>query len=112
MLLNTKGEVKIADFGVSKHLDKTHGIAHTFVGTLIYMSPERISSVKYGPNCDVWSFGLIMYELATGNNPYKFEKCKAPLERVVQVITMDTPQLEEKFSPEFRHFISLWYRLP
>jgi hypothetical protein len=49
-----------------------------------------------------------MYELATGNNPYKFEKSQAPLSRVVQVIEMDTPQLGEKFTPEFRHFVSLW----
>lgn len=88
VLLNSRGEVKIADFGVSKHLDKTHGLANTFVGTLIYMSPERITNKKYGHNCDVWSFGLVMYELATGDNPYKFEKGNAALTKVVQVIQM------------------------
>ena len=86
VLLNSRGEVKITDFGISKHLGKTQGIANTFVGTIIYMSPERILNKKYSHNCDVWSFGLMMYELATGLNPYKFDKEKAPLARVVQVL--------------------------
>lgn len=61
VLLNTRGHVKITDFGISKSLAKSQGIAHTFVGTIIYMSPERILNKEYSHNCDVWSFGLMMY---------------------------------------------------
>ena len=37
ILINSQGEVKITDFGISKYLEKTHNIAMTFIGTAIYM---------------------------------------------------------------------------
>jgi len=42
LLMNTRGFVKIADFGVSRNVDDGSELAKTFVGTVGYMSPERI----------------------------------------------------------------------
>ena len=41
------------------------------MGTRSYMSPERIMGDEYGYKGDIWGFGLIMYELATGESLYK-----------------------------------------
>lgn len=42
ILMNSKGEVKLTDFGISKELDETSQLCSTFLGTKAYMSPERI----------------------------------------------------------------------
>lgn len=67
VLINSKGQVKICDFGVSKKL--INSIADTFVGTSTYMSPERIQGNVYSTKGDVWSLGLMIIELVTGEFP-------------------------------------------
>ncbi|KAH3902661.1 mitogen-activated protein kinase kinase STE7 SCDLUD_000243 [Saccharomycodes ludwigii] len=67
ILLNSKGYVKICDFGVSKKL--IDSIADTFVGTSTYMSPERIQGGVYTTKGDIWSLGLMIIELLTGEFP-------------------------------------------
>eukprot|EP01035_Chromulina_nebulosa_P020229 gene20229-26262_t len=68
ILTSTKGIVKIADFGISKALD-SNGVASSFVGTVCYMSPERITGGTYSISCDIWSFGLTMLAVAEGKFP-------------------------------------------
>ncbi|SJM88277.1 related to serine/threonine-protein kinase STE7 [Zygosaccharomyces bailii] len=67
VLINSRGQVKICDFGVSKKL--INSIADTFVGTSTYMSPERIQGNVYSTKGDVWSLGLVIIELVTGEFP-------------------------------------------
>ncbi|CCF56390.1 hypothetical protein KAFR_0B00920 [Kazachstania africana CBS 2517] len=67
VLINSKGQIKICDFGVSKKL--INSIADTFVGTSTYMSPERIQGNVYSTKGDVWSLGLMIIELVTGEFP-------------------------------------------
>eukprot|EP00039_Didymoeca_costata_P018785 m.334950 g.334950 ORF g.334950 m.334950 type:complete len:418 (+) comp17481_c0_seq1:329-1582(+) len=68
ILANTQGFIKICDFGVSKSLGSMD-LAHTFVGTMMYLSPERIQGNEYSYEADLWSLGLSLLELATGNKP-------------------------------------------
>uniref|UniRef100_A0A672K104 mitogen-activated protein kinase kinase n=1 Tax=Sinocyclocheilus grahami TaxID=75366 RepID=A0A672K104_SINGR len=60
MLVNTRGQVKLCDFGVSTQL--VNSIAKTYVGTNAYMAPERISGEQYGIHSDVWSVGISFME--------------------------------------------------
>lgn len=46
-MLNSKGAVKITDFGITSQLLNTAGYASTFVGTTIYMAPERLQGDRY-----------------------------------------------------------------
>ncbi|KAF8625868.1 hypothetical protein AX15_005162 [Amanita polypyramis BW_CC] len=68
ILCNSQGEIKLCDFGVSGEL--INSIAHTFVGTSIYMSPERIQGAEYSVKSDVWSLGITLIELANGRFPF------------------------------------------
>jgi len=68
VLVNTAGLIKLCDFGVSTQL--VDSIARTYVGTNAYMAPERIIGCDYTIYSDVWSFGIALCELATGQFPY------------------------------------------
>ncbi|PBK83909.1 kinase-like protein [Armillaria gallica] len=68
ILLNSAGEIKLCDFGVSGEL--INSIANTFVGTSIYMSPERIQGGDYSVKSDIWSLGITLIELAHGRFPF------------------------------------------
>lgn len=70
IMLTRKGEVKLGDFGISKQLDNTLALAVTQCGTTAYMSPERIKGDNYGYDADVWSLGLILLEMFSGEYPY------------------------------------------
>jgi NIMA (never in mitosis gene a)-related kinase len=51
------GVIKLGDFGVSKRLNETCGLAKTDCGTPVYMSPELVNRQKYNAATDVWSLG-------------------------------------------------------
>ncbi|KAJ1610981.1 protein kinase NPK2 [Cryptosporidium canis] len=76
ILINQDGAVKISDFGISKLIDQNNAKDHnknvsTFVGTQIYMSPERLQGKSYSFSSDIWSLGICLYELAVGTHPFK-----------------------------------------
>ena len=70
ILVNSKGEIKIADFGVSTIVEGSWAQKKTMIGTYIYMAPERIDADIYYINCDVWSLGIIVMECILGFYPY------------------------------------------
>jgi serine/threonine protein kinase len=77
--------VKLTDFGISKSLDESLMMCKTFVGTMNYMSPERMMGEKYSYPSDIWSLGIILVEMATGVFP--FPKCENYIE-IMEVIKM------------------------
>ena len=74
VLVDVNGNVKLADFGVSGELGHTLAKCASWVGTVHYMSPERIQGSAYSYDSDVWSLGITLLELATGSFPYPPER--------------------------------------
>ncbi|KAG7395897.1 Mitogen-activated protein kinase kinase 5 [Phytophthora boehmeriae] len=70
LLINHFGDVKVSDFGIVREMENSLAKATTFVGTLTYMSPERIASEEYSYKSDVWSFGLSIMTCVFGRFPY------------------------------------------
>ena len=67
------GVVKVGDVGLSKRLDSDRRGQHTqSVGTVYYMAPE-VARGQYGPEVDVYSLGVMLYELITGKLPFNGE---------------------------------------
>ena len=70
IFLTKDNNIKIGDFGVSKKLINNNIYAYTFVGTPYYLSPEICQNKAYDEKSDVWSLGVIIYELITLNKPF------------------------------------------
>ena len=72
ILLGENGLVKLCDFGWAKEL--TINKRSTFCGTMEYMAPEIVESEKYDFSVDVWSLGILLYELIMGHSPFRAER--------------------------------------
>ena len=107
ILVNTQGEIKFCDFGVSTQLVKS--MARTFIGTNAYMAPERIRGEEYSIQAEVWSIGITVMELAMGRFPYDFEGVVSPLgplHMIQSIINEPPPRLPtQEHSNEIREFV-------
>jgi serine/threonine-protein kinase ULK/ATG1 len=61
--------IKISDFGFAKSFEKSELIT-TFCGSPLYMAPEILKDRKYSEKSDIWSLGVLLYELLTKEHPY------------------------------------------
>uniref|UniRef100_A0A0E0ESQ6 Protein kinase domain-containing protein n=1 Tax=Oryza meridionalis TaxID=40149 RepID=A0A0E0ESQ6_9ORYZ len=70
VLLDGDSRVRVADFGHSRFLPDGTAALTGETGTYVYMAPEIIRCEPYTEKCDVYSFGIILNELVTGEHPY------------------------------------------
>merc|ERR1719229_1061357 len=70
ILLNRKGQCKLADFGISKAFENTINAAKTVIGTPYWMAPEVFTDGKYNTKADIWSLGITAIEMAVGKPPH------------------------------------------
>lgn len=110
VLVNSKGDVKISDFGVAKTLLGKDLQTLSSQGSTAYMSPERIRSEPYSFKSDVWSAGLCLAECAIGRFPFSslseatmFELCQAIANGSAKV---DWGCTGKTFSAEFMNFVN------
>ena len=75
VLLDSNYHPCITDFGLSKFLDPDHSKSQSMsgCGTTAYMAPEVLDGNHYGPKSDVYSYGILMYEVVTGQRAYSDE---------------------------------------
>ncbi|KAK9823090.1 hypothetical protein WJX72_000144 [[Myrmecia] bisecta] len=113
LLLDSRGNLKIADFGVSGQLASSVSKCVSWVGTVTYMSPERLRGDSYGPDSDVWSLGLSLVEFALGRFPYPPQgqgRAGQPMgfwDLLDFIVVEEPPALPaDRFSPELCDFIA------
>ena len=85
ILVSGKGRVKILDFGLAK-LQSASGLTSTGVrlGTIAYMSPEQAQGVDVDQRSDIFSLGVMMYEMFSGQTPFKKDSEIATLLAILQ----------------------------
>lgn len=93
VLISDEGEVKLADFGLVRAVGEA-GITSTSVilGTAAYLSPEQVRTGSAGPRSDVYSTGIMVYELLTGKTPFTGD---SPLALAYQRVDRDVPRPSE-----------------
>ncbi|MGC2424064.1 MAG: protein kinase [Nitrospirota bacterium] len=72
IMISKQNVVKIMDFGLAKISgEETLTDVGSISGTIMYMSPEQVQGAKLGPTTDIYSLGLVLYELVAGKHPFK-----------------------------------------
>jgi serine/threonine protein kinase len=104
ILLDGNLEPKIADFGLSKFLGGRDPDPTPSPGTPAFQAPELITGATYDFSVDVYAFGMIVYSLLTGKNP--FHNLPTPFVLQDRVLRGDRPRLTRAISPAFRSLIS------
>lgn len=109
ILLTNNGDVLLCDFGVAATFvsSSVHSRRTTFVGTPYWMAPEVITQGKsYDQSADIWSLGITIYEMLTGNPPLADQEQM----RAIMLIPKNKPPRlpqEGSFSSPLREFVSL-----
>lgn len=97
--ISNEGEVKLGDLGFSVILDQ---VDQQIQGTPSYLAPEVVSGSPVDFRCDLYSLGLVGYEMLTGDNPYAADDIQTIFNRIVNLkpITVHVvrPEVPEKFS--------------
>lgn len=70
LMIDPAGVVKIMDFGIARLSQESGQVTRTLVGTPEYMAPEQIELKALGPRTDIYSLGLLLYEMITGSRAF------------------------------------------
>lgn len=113
ILVSKSGYAKLADFGIAKLLEKDNPDATrtirdgptlpgTVIGTIAYMSPEQASGLHLDARSDIFSFGVVLYEMLAGERPFSG---KTDLEVMQQVIHGTPEPLGPEIPPALRNVV-------
>ncbi|EAR93072.2 Serine/Threonine kinase domain protein (macronuclear) [Tetrahymena thermophila SB210] len=95
--------VKLGDFGIARVLSKTVEKAKTMVGTPYYLSPEIIESKPYSFKTDIWSLGVILYELCALKPPFNADSLHF---LALKIVKGQYSPIPTHFSKEMKNLVS------
>ncbi len=82
-ILVRRGVAKLADFGMAKYVANEGFLLRSHVGTPYYMAPQLLQRIEYSRKCDIWSMGVIFYELIFGRLPWQGKNEAALLQDIM-----------------------------
>jgi serine/threonine protein kinase len=102
LIITKDGVVKVADFGLAKCLEATHKLTRTdvFMGTVNYTSPEQGDGKPLDNRTDIYSLGIVLYQLLTGKVPYDGENPSAVIYKHIYEKPVSPRKINAKLSPD------------
>ncbi|MEM1181321.1 MAG: serine/threonine-protein kinase [Acidobacteriota bacterium] len=85
ILLGLSGEVKLTDFGVSQSITAASQRRDVICGTPGYLPPECFEGMDYTPASDLWAFGVVLWEVIVGYNPFRGKSLRNTVSRTMTV---------------------------
>ena len=109
ILIADDGTPRLTDFGVAS-LNRRDRMTQTgaMVGTLDYIAPEILNGKSASPRSDIWSFGVVLFEMLTGERPFKGDNYGA---LVMSILKSPTPDLEAVCPKAPASLLDLIYRM-
>jgi len=98
--LTFKNNLKLCDFGWAAYLNSCN--RRTYCGTTDYLSPELLTDEKYGKEVDIWSIGVLAFELCSGRAPF-YSKMDKDTRKNIKDLNFKLPS---SFSKELGDFVS------
>lgn len=83
VLLDSEGHIRLTDFGFAKDNVMDLDSCSSFCGTLEYMAPEVIKKNRYGKPADWWSVGILLYDMLTGQPPFRHANDNALYKKIL-----------------------------
>lgn len=106
IIINKEGVVKILDFGVAKLRSNTNvNDDFTTMGTVYYMSPEQLTGEEADQTADIWSLGVVMYEMLTAQLPYNRKDLQETMYAIVDENPVPPGELSEYIPREVEKII-------
>ena len=84
VFIDSNGYIKLGDFGFAKQIN--NGSTYTFCGTPGYLAPETIYSHGYDLRIDWWSYGVLLYVIATGQQPFAYHSSDEPAAIIGRIV--------------------------
>lgn len=94
-------QIKLCDFGFAKKMSAGTNFLMSIKGTPLYIAPEILQHRNYSHKVDVWSFGIILFELATGKTPFH----AITIQQLQPKILHESVKFPPSMSPSLRDLI-------
>jgi serine/threonine protein kinase len=101
ILIAADGTVKLCDFGFARAMSQDTFVLTSIKGTPLYMAPELVQEKPYTPAVDIWSMGVILYELFVGKPPFY----TTSIYKLIKQIVNESPKYTSAMSEDFRSFL-------
>jgi len=107
IMLSSDGRVMITDFGIAKnHNDLSITATGQMIGSPAYMSPEQAAGRPIDHRCDIFSLGIVLYEIITSEKPFKGDTYQEMMTSIISGNVITPSQLRVDVTPEIENVIS------